>query len=56
MEGQAIANYRSSLGLKPQLTHQSLPKKYSSRDSTDIEIEIEVLPDQQNEFQIVLTN
>jgi len=54
MESQALAGYRSSLGLKPQPTHQSLPKKYSSRDSTDIEFE--VLPDQQNEFQIVLTD
>jgi hypothetical protein len=54
MESKALANYRSSLGLKPAPAHQSLPKKYSSRDSTDIELD--VVPDQQNEFEIVLTD
>lgn len=54
MESKALANYRSSLGLKPVPTHQSLPKKYTSRDSTDLEFD--VVPDQQNEFQIVLTD
>jgi hypothetical protein len=54
MESEALAKYRSSLGLKPVPAQQTVPKKYSSRDSTDLELE--VVSDQQNDFEIVLAD